>query len=129
MKLGLIGGGYWGKNLIRDFNSHGVLHTICEIDDNMIRKYNEEYPDIKTTKIWQEVLENPEINAVCISLPAEMHYEYAKLSLLAGKDVYVEKPITLNIDEAKKLTKLAKDLDRILMVGHLLHYHPCIQKI
>lgn len=127
--LGLIGGGYWGKNLIREFNSINVLHTICDINEKALVKYNELYPNVKTTTSWDKVLENDSITCVCIALPAHMHFTFAKKSLLAGKDVYVEKPITLNIDEAEELVKLAKENNKILMVGHLLHYHPCIEKI
>ena len=128
-KLGLIGGGYWGKNLIREFNNIGVLHTICDINKNALKKYNELYPNINTTTDWEQVLNNNEISCVCIALPAHMHYSFAKKSLLANKDVYVEKPITLDINEAQELVDLAKTKNKILMVGHLLHYHPCIKKI
>jgi len=129
VSLGLIGGGYWGKNLIKDFNSLGVLHTICDINKNALLKYNEKYPNVKTTTKWDDVLNDTNINAVCISLPAEMHYSFAKKSLLADKDVYVEKPITLDIKEAEELIQLAREKNKILMVGHLLHYHPAIIKI
>lgn len=129
IKLGLIGGGYWGKNLIREFNNTNTLHTICDINEEALKKYNELYPHVKTTKSWDDVLINDEISAVCIALPAEMHFTFAKKSLLADKDVYVEKPITLDINEAEELVKIAKQNDKILMVGHLLHYHPCIEKI
>ena len=129
IKLGLIGGGYWGKNLIREFNNTGTLDTICDINEAALNIYNNLYPHIKTTSNWDDVLNNIDINAVCIALPAEMHYNFAKKSLLAGKDVYVEKPITLDIHEAEELVKIAQDNNKILMVGHLLHYHPCIEKI
>ena len=129
IKLGLIGGGYWGKNLIREFNNCKVLHTICDINEEAIKKYNSLYPHIKTTNNWDHVLNDSSITAVCISLPAHLHYLFTKKSLLAGKDVYVEKPITLDIKEGEELVKIAKGKKKILMVGHLLHYHPCIQKI
>ena len=129
ISIGLIGGGYWGKNLIKDFNSLSVLHTICDINEKALLKYNEKYPHIKTTTKWDDVLNDTNINAVCISLPAEMHYSFAKKSLMANKDVYIEKPITLDIREAEELINLAKEKNKILMVGHLLHYHPAIMKI
>lgn len=127
--LALIGGGYWGKNLIREFNNTGALHTICDINVDALKNYNEQYPHVQTTTNWDDVLKNNEITAVCIALPAEMHYSFAKKSLLAGKDVYVEKPITLDSKEAEELVEIAKNQDKILMVGHLLHYHPAIVKI
>ncbi len=129
MKLALIGGGYWGKNLIREFNKLNVLDTICEINQQFIDNYMKEYPDLNITKDWNDILINDNITAVCIALPAEMHYIFAKEALLANKDVYVEKPITLNSNQAEELIILAKERNKILMVGHLLHYHPAIIKI
>ena len=129
IKLGLIGGGYWGKNLIREFNNIGILDTVCDINQIALKQYRQDYPNLNLTCDWNTVINNLDINAVCIALPAEMHYEYCKMSLLAGKDVYVEKPITLNTKEAEELIKIAENNNKILMVGHLLHYHPCIVKI
>jgi UDP-2-acetamido-3-amino-2,3-dideoxy-glucuronate N-acetyltransferase len=129
MKLALIGGGYWGKNLVREFNKTGSLDTICEINDILIQQYKLEYPHLNITKQWSEVLLNESITAVCVALPAEMHYKFSKEALLANKDVYVEKPITLDVQQAEELVALAKTHDKILMVGHLLHYHPAIEKI
>lgn len=129
INLGLIGGGYWGKNLIREFNACGVLHTICEINESVNKLYAEQYPSINITTQWTDILTNTDITAVCISLPADMHYQFAKDALLHNKDVYVEKPITLNVNEAEELIELAKKHNKIIMVGHLLHYHPCIIKM
>jgi UDP-2-acetamido-3-amino-2,3-dideoxy-glucuronate N-acetyltransferase len=127
--LALIGGGYWGKNLIRDFNKLNVLHTICDINEEALKKYNEQYPNVLTTTNWDDALKDENIDKVCIALPAHMHYKFAKTALLADKDVYVEKPITLDIKEAEELVQIAKNKNKILMVGHLLHYHPAIVKI
>jgi UDP-2-acetamido-3-amino-2,3-dideoxy-glucuronate N-acetyltransferase len=127
MKLGLIGGGYWGKNLIREFNKIGFLDSICEINPSLIELYKVEYPNINITNNYNDMLAR--VDSVCVSLPAEMHYNFAKEALLNNKDVYVEKPITLDIKQAEELVLLAKRKNRILMVGHLLHYHPAIQKI
>ena len=128
-KLGLIGGGYWGKNLIRDFVKLNDLHTVCDIDDAALSKIRESYEGVFTTKNFDTLLKTTAITRVCIALPAHMHYEYVKKALLADKDVYVEKPFTLNVDKAKELTQLAKDKGKILMVGHLLQYHPAMEKI
>lgn len=127
--IGLIGGGYWGKNLIREFNNINALHSICDINVDALKSYNEIYSNVHTTTSWDEVLNNSEITAVCIALPAELHYKFSKMSLLAGKDVYVEKPITLDIKDAEELVKIARENNKILMVGHLLHYHPAVAKI
>ncbi len=127
LSLGLIGGGYWGKNLIREFNKIGFLDTICEINPVLIAQYKNDYPNLNITDNYTEMLNR--VDAVCVSLPAEMHYKFAKEALLMNKDVYVEKPITLNVDEAEELVNIAKERNLILMVGHLLHYHPAIEKI
>lgn len=129
IKIGLIGGGYWGKNLIRDFFKLGVLHTICDINQDSLNKYKDIYENVKMTTNWNDIILNKEINAVCISLPAIMHYKFAKKALENNKNVFVEKPITLDILEAEELVKLAKERNLILMVGHLLQYHPAIIKI
>ena len=129
VKIGLIGGGYWGKNLIRDFHKLNVLHTICDINEHTLKDYREEYPQVNVTTKWSDILNNDEITAVCISLPAEKHYAFAKEAILKNKDVYVEKPLTLDVSEANELIKLANKKNKILMVGHLLHYHPCIEVI
>ena len=129
MKLGLIGGGYWGKNLIREFNNCQALHTICDINEEALKSYNEKYPNVKTTKNWNDIINNPEIDSVCVALPAELHFKFAKEALENNKNVYVEKPITLEVKEADELVKIAKEKNKILMVGHLLHYHPAVIKI
>lgn len=127
--LGLIGGGYWGKNLIRVFNNLNILHSICEIDDNLIEKYKTDYPNIIITKSFDDLLQNDEINMICVSLPAQMHYDYGIKVLKAKKHLYMEKPITLNIDEAIILDNIANQNNLILMTGHILHYHQGIKKI
>lgn len=127
--LGLIGAGYWGKNLIREFNNHNILHTICDLDQNLLDTNKDLYPHIRTTKSWQNVLENKEITMVCISLPAELHYKFCKDALLNDKDVYVEKPLALSLEHCDELIKIANEKNKILMVGHLLQYHPAIEKL
>jgi UDP-2-acetamido-3-amino-2,3-dideoxy-glucuronate N-acetyltransferase len=127
--LALIGGGYWGKNLVRDFYNLGALHTVCDINIELLASHKLKYPEIETSTNWDEVLTNNCIDRVCIALPAHLHYTFAKKSLEAGKHVYVEKPITLDISQAEELNNMAKEKGLILMVGHLLQYHPGIQKI
>ena len=129
IKLGLIGGGYWGKNLIREFYNCGILHTICDINEESLKQYSQQYQNIHTTTNWNDILNNKDIDSVCIALPAEMHYRFAKEALLANKNVYVEKPLCLDEKEGKELVDLSKKQDKILMVGHLLHYHPAIIKL
>jgi UDP-2-acetamido-3-amino-2,3-dideoxy-glucuronate N-acetyltransferase len=128
-KLGLIGAGYWGKNLVRDFYKLNVLKTVCDKDIDILEQHKLNYPNIIITTQWENILNDAEITSICISLPAELHYKFAKTALLKDKDVYIEKPITLNIDEVQELINIAKNNNKILMVGHLLNYHPVIIKI
>ena len=127
MQLGLLGCGYWGKNLIRDFRNLNVLHTICDTDMEQLKKHQTDNVNITTNA--DDIFSSTEITAVCIALPANIHYKFAKLALQAGKDVFCEKPITLDVAQAQELVDLAREKELILMVGHLLHYHPCIAKM
>ena len=127
--IALIGVGYWGKNLFKDLNNIGVLKTICEINDEIINKYKKSYPDIYITKNWNEILNDKSITAVVIALPAEYHYIFSKEALENDKDVFVEKPLSLKLEEAENLVNIAEERKKILMVGHVLRYHPCVQKI
>ncbi|MCB1112476.1 MAG: Gfo/Idh/MocA family oxidoreductase [Chlamydiales bacterium] len=119
--LALIGVGRWGKNLARNFDQIGVLHTVCDPHTT--------YDGVHNTGDYQEVLQNRAITQVAIAAPAALHFQLAKEALLAGKDLFVEKPLCLDSSEGEELIALAKKHDRILMVGHLLQYHPCFRRL
>jgi len=125
----LVGAGYWGKNLARNLFELGVLHTICDTNEALLETYQEKYPGTEVTSNYNHMLENPEIAQVMIAAPAISHYQLAKQALLAKKDVFVEKPLCLDSTEAKELIHLADEQETILMVGHILHYHPCVRKL
>ena len=125
--IGLIGAGYWGKNLIREFSNLGVLHSICDLDQNLLDSYS--YPNLHKTTNWQELLDNSDITAIVIALPAELHHRFGKQALQHNKDLFIEKPLALSVDHCQELIQFAKEKDKILMVGHLLQYHPSIEKI
>jgi UDP-2-acetamido-3-amino-2,3-dideoxy-glucuronate N-acetyltransferase len=127
--IALIGAGYWGKNLLKDLNNIGVLKAICELNGEIINNYKQSYPNIHFTKNWNEILNDKSITAVVIALPAEYHYKFSKEALENDKDVFVEKPLSLNLEEAEHLVNIADERNKILMVGHVLRYHPCVQKI
>src|SRR5690348_5261097 len=118
--LALIGAGYWGKNLARNFNALGVLHTICDASDATLDSFNDGFQGVAKSVDFDKVLKNPEIKRVVIAAPAALHHELAKAALLAGKDVLVEKPLCLHASEAAELISIAKSANRVLMVGHLL---------
>ncbi|MFH1859642.1 MAG: Gfo/Idh/MocA family oxidoreductase [bacterium] len=127
VNIAVIGTGYWGKNLVRNFAELGVLHTICDTDEGRLKAMD--YPQVNKVMSFAEVLKNKEIGGVVISTPAEGHYQLTKEALLAGKDVFCEKPLALTVKEGIELTTLAQENKRILMVGHLLEYHPAILKL
>ena len=125
----LVGAGYWGKNLARNLFELDALHTICDTNESLLDTYQEKYPGIEVTSNFKHMLENPEITEVVIAAPAILHYKLAKQALIAKKDVYVEKPLCLDSGEAKELIHLADEQGAVLMVGHILHFHPCVRKL
>ena len=127
--IAVVGGGYWGKNLVRNFAELGALHTICDIDSSVIEKYRSQYPEIKVCSDYRQVLQDDEVKGVVIAAPAVLHHPMARTALLAGKDVFVEKPLALKVEDGHELVELAGEQKRILMVGHLLEYHPAIIKL
>lgn len=127
--IAVIGAGYWGKNLIRNYSELGALKTICDTNEKILPKFKEQYKDIEITAKYNGVLSDPGIKAVVISLPAELHYQYAKQALESGKHLFVEKPLTIDVKEGEELVRLAKKKNLILMVGHLLQYHPVFIKL
>lgn len=127
--IGFIGIGYWGKNIFRNLLSLNVLHTACDTNPLTLSIYKETYPSVKFTDKYDEILQNQEIKAIIIATPASTHYELSKKALEYDKDVLVEKPLALNINNAEELIDLANRKNKILMVGHILLYHPAISKL
>lgn len=127
--IAIIGSGIWGKNIVRNFNSLNVLHTICDIDDENIRNLKQEYPHVNFTKDLNEVLNNKEIQAIAVVTPSHTHYKIVKAALEFGKHVYVEKPISTVSEQARDLSDLADAKGLVLMVGHLLLYHPAVNRL
>jgi len=129
VNVACVGAGYWGKNLIRNFNNLGVLHTICDGVPDVLKKFSEQYPDVKVNQNFDDVLSDPEVEAVSIATPAETHHALIIKALEAGKHVYVEKPLCLDEGHAKECIELADRKGLTLMVGHLLWYHPMVLEI
>jgi UDP-2-acetamido-3-amino-2,3-dideoxy-glucuronate N-acetyltransferase len=127
-KVAVIGAGYWGKNLVRNFHQLGALAWVCDERAAAMAEMEAKY-GVKTTKDLETVLADPAVDAVVIAVPAAQHYEVAKRSLLRDKDVYVEKPLALHAKEGEELVKLAAQRNRILMVGHILEYHPAVLEL
>lgn len=128
-KVAIIGTGYWGKNLVRNYYRLGALGAICDKSQGVLARFREEYPGIETCETLSDALSGRNIQGVVIATPAETHFELAREALLAGKNVYVEKPLVLNEPEAEKLIALAEKGGLSLMVGHLLQYHPAFTRL
>ena len=121
-KIAVVGCGYWGKNIVRNFHDLNVLSAICDNNQETAAKFAKEY---KVSSIsFSEILNSDEFNGIAIAAPAEQHYGLVKESLLAGKHVFVEKPLALKVEQGEELCKIAEKSCLILMVGHLLQYHP-----
>ena len=127
--VAVVGSGYWGKNLIRNFNQLGALKLICDKDEVILDKFTEDYPSADVCLAYNEVINRQDIKGVVIATPAETHFNLALEALLAGKHVFVEKPLVLDEQEGVELIALAKEKQRTLMVGHLLQYHPVFVKL
>jgi len=127
--IAVVGCGYWGKNLTRNFAGLGALHTICDADFQNLENFKSFYPQVNTEADYLQVLQNKEIKGVVLATPAVLHYSMAREALLAGKDTFVEKPLALKIEEGRELVGLAEEKEKILMVGHLLEYHPAVNKL
>jgi UDP-2-acetamido-3-amino-2,3-dideoxy-glucuronate N-acetyltransferase len=126
--VAVIGNGYWGKNLVRTFHGLGVLRAVCDPRSAALEQAQASF-GVKTSASVDSILHDAEISAVAISAPATQHYRLAREFLLHGKDVYVEKPLALHVDEGQALTDMAEQLGRVLMVGHILQYHPAILEL
>ena len=127
-KVAVIGAGYWGKNLVRNFYELGALACVCDTNEQALTDAAERYA-VRTCRSLQDVLDDPTIQAVAIAAPAVQHFEIARKCLLSGKDVFSEKPLALHASDGQKLTDLANKNGRILMVGHILEYHPAILEL
>lgn len=127
--IAVVGCGYWGKNLVRNFYELGALHGIFDSQKLLLDDFAQKCPGIQFFDSYESLLANSAIKGVVIATPAATHYSLAKDALLADKDVFVEKPLALKVQQAEELAALAKSRQRILMVGHLLHYHNAVIKL
>ncbi len=127
--IACIGAGYWGQNLIRNFRELNALTLICDSDQSRREPFLARFPGTVFTNSVDAVLEDSKVTAVAIATPAETHHALARQALLAGKDVFVEKPLSLSAQEGAGLIALAAERKRVLMVGHLLWYHPAVLRL
>lgn len=126
VKVAVLGAGKWGINLVRTFHELSALGAVVDVDAERRAWVQAQYPDVEVfpdpEPVWRST-----VPAVAVATPVPTHYELARQALVAGKDVFVEKPLTLSVTEAAELVELARRQGRILMVGHLLLYQPAIR--
>jgi UDP-2-acetamido-3-amino-2,3-dideoxy-glucuronate N-acetyltransferase len=127
--VAVVGNGYWGRNLVRNFSRLDALKLVCDGKPEVEAAIHQQYPEVPFTRDFSSVLHSGDVEAVVLSTPAATHFEMARQALLAGKDVFVEKPLALKASEGAELVELASRSGRILMVGHILRYHPAVRKL
>jgi UDP-2-acetamido-3-amino-2,3-dideoxy-glucuronate N-acetyltransferase len=125
-QIAVVGCGYWGKNLVRNFAQLRALRMICDRNETALQAQVQLYRDVHPTTRFEDVLTDDEIQAVVIATPAALHHVQTKEAILNGKDVFVEKPLALRYHEGQELVELAEAYGVILMVGHILEYHPAV---
>ena len=128
-RIALLGCGYWGKNLARNFHELDVLALVCDPSEASRATATEIAPGVAAAADFNDAIQADDIDAVAIATPAQTHFELVAAALVAGKDVFVEKPLALKTDEGSKLQRVANEHGRILMVGHLLEYHPAVLRL
>ncbi|HEY7197194.1 MAG TPA: Gfo/Idh/MocA family oxidoreductase [Gaiellaceae bacterium] len=131
VRVGLAGLGYWGPNLARNFGDlpQSDLAWLCDADPEHLDRIAARHPGTETTAEFDDLLADESLDAVVIATPVVTHADLTRRALAAGKNVFVEKPMALNAEEAGELVALAEERDLVLMPGHLLLYHPGVRKL
>ncbi len=127
--IAVVGCGYWGKNLVRVFHQLGVLRWICDSDRSRLEDLARQYPDARISEGLDKPLVDPAVHAVVIATPAGTHALLAQRVLSAGRDVFVEKPLALTSAEGRAIVAQASRQRAVLMVGHVLQYHPAVVRL
>lgn len=131
INVGVVGLGYWGPNLARNFNAlqNANLKTVCDLDDDRLSHIHSLYPDAKPEKDYDNLLKDPDLDAIVIATAVRFHHPLAKASLEAGKHTFIEKPLASSSEESEELVSIAREKGLILMVGHTFLYSPTVRKI
>lgn len=131
LRIGVIGYGYWGPNIVRNFNTANGSQVVmvCDMNQQSLKKVKKAYPDIRVTSDSIELIKDPEVDAVAIATPVFTHYELAKKTLEEGKSVFIEKPFTYTVAEGKELVEIAEKRKLKIMVDHTFLYTGAVRKI
>jgi len=128
-RIAVVGAGYWGVNHVRNFYELGELAMVCDSSSASAESIATKFPNVRVESDLSSALDEASVRGVVIATPAETHYQMAATAIEAGKDVLVEKPLTLDVVDGERLVKLATERGAILMVGHLLEYHPAVLRL
>jgi predicted dehydrogenase len=128
-RVGVAGLGYWGPNLARNFDDLAELTWLCDMSEEIRERLAQRYPGARVTADFDDLLGDPELDAVVIATPVPTHSELARRALEAGKHVLVDKPPAMRGEEMDELCRLSSERDLVLMPGHLLLYHPAVVKL
>ena len=131
LNVAVAGCGYWGPNLIRNFSSlpDCGVKQVCDTDENRLKHMKKLYPSVATTKVFEDLVKDKDLDAIVVATPVHLHYELAKKSLLAGKHTFIEKPMATSSTECKELVALAAKKNLTLMVGHTFIYSTPVRRI
>ncbi len=129
INVAVVGVGYWGRNLVRNFHQLGALSALCDAGETAAQICRDDYGEVRFCRDVNDVLADRSVTAVALATPAVSHYEMAKAALETGKDVFVEKPLATDVAQGEELVRLAAARGRVLMVGHILRYHPAVLKL
>jgi len=127
--IAVIGAGYWGRNLVRNFHQLGALQAICDANGKIQSEMGTAYPDVTCVDKYETILSDPSLTALVIATPAITHFSLASRALEAGKHVFVEKPLAVTYDEGRQLIATARAAGKIIFVGHILHYHQGVVRL
>ncbi len=127
--VAVVGCGQWGRNHVRVLAELGVLAAVCDPDVTVLEAMRSRHPEVEAYPDLHPVLARPDISGLVIATPAQTHAELALRALRAGKDILVEKPMALGVEEGRRLVDAARELERVLLVGHTLDYHPAARRL
>lgn len=131
IRVGLVGCGYWGPNLVRNFHeTPGMAITrVADLDETRLSRIRARYPFLNCTRRYQDLINDPEIDAIAIAVPVQLHHRIARAALEKGKHVWVEKPLAFSVREGEDLVRLAKRKKKTLFVDHTFVYHGPVQAL
>ena len=129
VRIGVVGLGYWGPNVVRNMSRVAELAWCCDLSAENRDRYAPQYPQARFTEDFDDLLNDPELDAIAVASSVPTHHPLGLRALAAGKHVFIEKPLASSVGDARELVEAAEAADRRLMVGHLLLFHPALAAV